>query len=281
MIRSKIQRNSSDWVVLSLLFVCLSVGCKSPAGSTTSGAEIKKTEEALFTSLLEHSFRFNTFSARMNLDFSSAQQEFSSRVQMKMICDDRIQFSVQPLGLLEMFRIELSNDSIKILDRMNKRYVADNYIRLKREMDIDLNFPNLQAMFTNRMFVPGENQISGRHYPQFRIKKNNHTAEFQLKGGNETFYTFFADSDEKLLSTQIENQNQKFTIDYSNFRTLSGQSFPMKMTTRLSSDNQIQGTAILTFSPPEINNPLTMDFKIPSGFKRVTLEQMINSLRMK
>ena len=200
-----------------------------------------------------------------------------------MICDDRIQFSVQPVLGIEMFRVELTNDSIKILDRMNKRYVADNYNRLKREMNIDLNFTNLQAMFTNRMFVPGENQISGRHYSRFRIRKNNRIAEFQLKGGKGTSYTFFADSDEKLFSTQIENQsqNQKITIDYSNFHALSGQSFPMKMTTRLSSDNQIQGTAILTFSPPEINSPLTMDFKIPTGFKRVTLEQMINSLRTK
>jgi len=242
-----------------------------------------KTEEAFFMSLVENAFRFNTFSARMNLDFSGMQQEFSSRVQMKMIYDDRIQFSVQPVLGIEMLRVELSNDSIKILDRMNKRYVADNYNRLEREMDIDLNFNNLQAMFTNRMFVPGENRISNRHYPRFRAKKADRMAEFQLKGGNGTFYTFLADSDEKLLSTQIENQsqNQKITIDYSNFHALNDQSFPMKMTTRLSSDEQIQGTAILTFSPPEINSPLAIDFNIPSGYKRVTLEQLINSLRTK
>ena len=263
-----------------LLAGWLLVGCKSSIGTTTSGASITKTEESFFTSVLDHAFRFNTFSARMNLDFSSAQQEFSSRVQVKMIYNDRIQLSV-PLFGFEMFRIELSNDSIKILDRMNKRFVADNYHQLKNEMGIDVNFQNLQALLTNRIFIPGENSISANHYRWFRIiKKSAQTAEFQLEGKSGTTYTFIADGDERLLSTRIENdlENQKLTWDYNNFQTVNNQLFPMQMTARLTSGVQALGTTTLTFAPPEINNPLTFDFTVPSGYKRVGLEQLIQSL---
>ena len=269
------------WLAGCLLAGYLLVGCKSSIATTTSGAVITKTDETFFASVLERSFSFKTFSARVNLDFSGAQQEFSSRVQVKMIHNDRIQLSIQPFLGVEMFRVELSNDSIKILDRMNKRYVSDNYHLLKNEFDIDINFQNLQALLTNRMFIPGENSITAQQYRQFRItKQSSRQAELQSKGKSGTFYTFLADSDEKLLSTKIENnpRKQKLTWEYANFQTINNQLFPTKMIARLTSDDQVQGTTTLTFSQPEINGPVSIAFTVPSEYNRVRLEQLIQSL---
>ena len=260
------------------MLIYLLSGCKSPTNLTSSATEIMKTEEAFFASMLARSFRYDTFSARLSLEFSGMQQEFSSRVHMKMIRDERMQFSVQPFPGIEMVRVEISNDSIKMLDRINRRFIADSYQRLKKEMGVDFNFQNLQALFTNQLFVPGVNAISTRHFRQFSITKNNRLAEFQLKDRSESTYTFTADVDEKLLSAKIENENQKLSWDYSQFQTVGSQLFPMKMNARLTTDDQIQGTATITFSTPEINRTISMDFNIPSGYKRVTLEQMINSI---
>ena len=245
---------------------------------TSSGTGIMKTEEVFFATLLERAFRFDTFSARLNLEFAGMQQEFSSRVQMKMIRDDRMQFSIQPFLGVEMVRVEISNDSIKILDRINKYFVADSYQRLKNEMAIDFNYQNLQALFTNQLFVPGIKTISTRHFRQFRVTQSNRLAEFQHKDGTESLYTFTADGDERLLSTKFENGNHRLTWNYSQFQTIDNQVFPMKMTARLSVVDQTQGTASLTFSSPEINRPLSMDFRIPAGYNRMTLEQIIHSI---
>ena len=273
-------RINNSWKLFgSIVFACLLAGCKSSTGITSSGAEIMKTEEAFFASVIDRSFHFDTFSARLNLDFSGMNQELSSKAQLKMIHDDRLQISIQPFLGVEMFRIEISNDSIKILDRMYKRFMADSYQHLKREMEIDLNFQNLQALLTNQLFVPGENRISSRHFRRFRIIKGSRSAELQLKDSNDSYYTFTADGDERLLSTKIEHGNQILAWDYSQFQKIDNQEFPMKITTRLSAIDQTQGTATLTFSSPEINRPVSMDFNIPSGYSRVTLEQMINLIR--
>jgi len=264
------------------MLACLLAGCKSRI-ATTSNAGIMKTEEVFFASVLDRAFRFNTFSARFNLDFSGMQQEFSSKAQLKLIRNDRLQLSIQPLLGIEMFRIEISTDSIKILDKMNKRYVADDYIHLKEAMDIDFNFQNLQALIMNQLFVPGENQVSPQHYRQFRITKGDRSAEIQLKDRNNSYFTFLADGNERLLSTTIENKQheQMLTWDYSQFQTVSGQTFPMKMNVRLLSEGLTQGSTTLTFSEPDINHPITLDFKIPTGFSKVTLEQIINSFRQR
>ena len=268
------------WLILPAFACWLLVGCKSSTGMTASTTEIMKTEEAFFVSVLDRSFRFDTFSARLNLDFSGMQYEFSSKVQLKMIRNDRMQISIQPFLGIEAFRIEIADDSIKILDRMKKRFVADSYQHLKREMDIDFNFHNLQALFTNQIFIPGQSQLSTKQFRQFRITKSPRSAEFQHKDRSATLYTFVADGDEKLLSTQIANeaQNRQLTWDYSQFQAIDNQAFPMKMAAQLTSGDQIQGTTTLIFSTPVINSPLTLDFVIPSGYNRVTLNQIIQSL---
>ena len=274
-------RNNNIWkLLLGILFTYLLVGCKSPAGTATTGTEIMKTEEAFFASVLEHTFRFNTLSARIKLEFIGREQEFSSRAHLKMIYNDRLQLSVQPILGIEVFRIEVTNDSIKVLDRMNKRYMTDSHSNLKGEAGIDFNLQNLQALLTNQIFIPGENEISTKNFRRFRMTKNNNNAELKLKDSNGIFYTFTADANEKLLSTNIENtpNNQTLTWAYNDFQTISRQQFPLKMTARLTSANNTRGTAILTFSSPDVNNPLKTDFNIPTGYERVTMEQIIKLL---
>lgn len=265
--------------------MCLLVlsGCKSASTTATSGAAILKTDEAFFSSVLEHSFQFQTLSARLRLDYTDKKMDFSTRVQLKMIHDDRLQLSIQPLLGIEMFRIEVSNDSIKVLDRRSKRYVAERYDQLKDEMKVEFNFHNLQALLTNQVFVPGEKNISNRHFRRFRMTKEDDRALLKLKDANGLMYTFMAGGDEKLLSTMIEykRQNQVLTWDYKQFQKIGSHPFPMKMTAGFSTGNHVRGTAVLNFSVPEVDQPLKMHFQIPSGYKRVTLEQIINSLELK
>ena len=249
----------------------------------TTNSGIMKTEEAFFASVLDRTFRFNTLSARMKLEFSGRQQELSSRVTLKMIYDDRLQLSIQPLLGIEAFRIEVSTDSVKILDRMNKRYMADSYDNLKGEADIDFNFQNLQALFTNQIFVPGESSVLPKHYRSFRMTKDDNSAVLKIKDRNGIFYTFTADMDEKLMSTNIEkpSENQTIKWNYNDFHMVGKQQFPMKMTARLSEGDTTHGILIFTFSSPEIDSPLKTDFNIPSGYQRVTSEQILKLLKIK
>ena len=276
------KRYNNIWKIFcGVVFVYMLSACKTPAGTATSSARIMKTEEAFFMSVIDNTFRFNTLSARMKLDFSSDQQEFSSRAHLKIIHNNCLQLSIQLILGIELFRIEVTTDSVKILDRMNKRFMADSYNNLKGEAEIDFNFQNLQALFTNQMFVPGESDISTKNYRNFRMTMHDNSAELKLKDKNGIFYTFMAGANEKLLSTNIENvsNNQTITWKYQDFNTVNKQQFPLKMTAQLSDGDRTQGTMTFTFSSPEVDSPLKTDFNIPSGFARVTLEQLLISLQ--
>ena len=270
-------------ILCSVLAVYTLAACKSPTSTISSTAGIMKTEEAFFNSVLNNTFQFNTLSARMKIEFSGQGKDISSRAQLKMIYDDRLQISVQPFLGIEMFRIELTNDSVKILDRMNKQYMVDSYDNINGTTKIDFNFHNLQALFTNQIFVPGENKISTNHFRRFRMTKNDNQALLKLKDSNGLFYTFTADGDEKLLSVNIENESTSHAINwnYNSFQTIGNQLFPMNMIILLKSDDSTQGTATLSFSSPEINSQLKTEFNIPSGFNKVTPAQILKLLEQR
>jgi hypothetical protein len=256
-------------------------GCKTSTKVTAgSGAEIRKSEVAFFTSIVDHSFRFNTLSARIKLDFKNPQKEMSARAQLKMIYDDRMQISIQPFLGIEVFRIELTRDSIKILDRMSKYYLVENYKNLKNNTVFDFNFHNLQALFTNNLFIPGESGISPGQMRRFHITKDQHTANLKIKDAAGLFYTFTADGEEKLRSTSIRDKAEKYhlTWNYSDFQTVDKQRFPFKMKAGLIANRQTQGSLSFSFYDAVINNPLKTDFNIPAEYTRVTFSQILKLL---
>ena len=127
----------------SLIVVCILLvlsGCKSSKKVETIVSGSAKAHNEFFEAMEEHSFRFNTMTARLNAELKGTKNNMSSRVDLKMVKDSAFQLSVQPFLGIEVFRAEFTVDSIKVVDRMNKRYVAERYADLKGQTPIEFNF---------------------------------------------------------------------------------------------------------------------------------------------
>ena len=110
-------------VVFAGIIMLLSLaGCKSSKKVGTVESSGTKAYNEFFASMQEQEFNFNTLSARLNVDLNLPDKNMSSRVDLKMIKDSVFQLSVQPFLGIEVFRIELSIDSIKVIDRINTHF---------------------------------------------------------------------------------------------------------------------------------------------------------------
>ena len=113
------------------LLLSMLTGCKSSKKVGTVESASVKAHNEFFQSVEDQSFQFRTLTARLNVDLDIPGKQMSSRVDMKMVKDSAFQLSVQPFLGIEIFRIELSRDTIKVVDRMNKRYMIENYSNCK------------------------------------------------------------------------------------------------------------------------------------------------------
>ena len=268
------------WMPFIALLLFLN-GCKSKdVQSGTGKANIKEMHDFI-ASMQQHEAKFHSLSAKLNVDLQLPGKEMSSRMEMRLVKDSALQLSIQPLLGIEVFRIELNKDSIKIMDRINKRYVAEEYGSLKGQLRLDFNFYNLQALFINRLFVPGYKKTDSSLYKHFKLERKEGFTWLHTEDNTGLRYAFKADSEEKLLATQISDPAETYELawNYGNFQTAaSSYLFPCKMEVSFLKGESNQGNLDISYSRIQLDRPLNMDFTIPAKYKRITLAQIFKAI---
>lgn len=255
--------------------------CKTSKAPGTSGKANTKALDEFVASMQEQEVQFHTLSARLSIDLNTTDKSIGSRVEMKLVKDSALQLSVQPFLGIEMFRIELSTDSIKLLDRMNRRYFAENYAGFRGQLPIDFNFYNLQALFLNQLFLPGEKEVDDFLYNHFKLDREGMITSMHTEDRMDLHYLFKADNEEKLLSTRISDKIDRYALlwQYADFQVAEGQKlFPQRMEVSLLEEGKSKGGMSIYYSRMQWNKALKMEFQIPSKYKRVTLDQILKSL---
>lgn len=268
-------------------FICLLFlldGCKSK--DIPSGSDKSNTKELndFIASMQSQEIKFHTFSAKLNVNLQMPDKEMSSRVEMKLIKDSALQLSIQPILGIEVFRIELNKDSVKVMDRINKRYVAEGYGKLKEQFMFDFNFYNLQALFINQLFIPGYKEMEGYLYKHFKLERNGLITWLSTKDRMDLNYLFKADNEEKLLATQITDSAGQYKLvwNYANFQSVvSGCLFPCSMEIALMKGESSQGGMDISYSRIQLDRTLNMDFTIPAKYKRITFAQILKAITTK
>ena len=249
-------RRINGMVLACLLLVTLLgfYGCKSAKVSGDQEKVNTKELKAFVASMQEHEPAFRTFSAR----------------------------SVQPFLGIEVFRMELTPDSVKVMDRMNKRYMAERYAALKEEWPIDFNFYNLQALFVHQLFLPGEQEVEGVHYDQFHLEREGAITRLHARDRMDLRYCFEANSDEQLLSTLITEGNGRYSLLWKYLSLESQPSvswlFPLQMQVAFRDEGIRKGGMDIRFSRLQWNKALNMDFSIPAKYKRITFADVLKMI---
>lgn len=260
--------------------VFLVVSCKSTKKVVREGSTEVKEHNEFFEKVENDAFRFETFSAKLNVSLNLPERSVSSKANLKIVKDEGLALSVQPFLGVEVFRLVINTDSILVLDRLNKQYVAENLKDMQGKLPVDFNFYNLQALFTNRLFLPGSQSVAPRDYRKFTLEQAGGNAEVKIQDAMGLRYRFFVDRENKLTATYVTDEASEYSLqwDYADFRVAGRQLFPEQMFVRLTSDRKMYGSMKLNFSKIEVDKPVDLDFSVPSRYKRITFDQVVKLL---
>ena len=271
----------SKLALVCLVMLAVLAGCKSSRKATGEGGAEAKEGRALLEAVEEGALEFHTLSARLSADLKLQDgKELGSRVELKMVRDSMIQLSVQPFLGIEVFRLELTTDTVRLIDRMGKRYVAERYSGLLEQSPVDFNFYNLQALFINRIFLPGQADFTKKEYNRFRMSRAPEYTEFKATDRGKLFYTFRIDREEKLARTEINDAEGRFSLAwrYADFQTYGQQLFPVSMNADVVVDNRNVGGLSLYYSRIQLDKTLKFSNEQLRKYRRVTLEEILKSL---
>lgn len=216
--------------ILCILVVFLS-SCKTSKTSSYSKGTRQLEEMKYLEEVIYNSPSFDSFSSKMRLTVDLDGKETSVNGSLKMKRNELIQLSIAPVLGIEVARIEISADSLLVLDRINKRYLYAPLSVLSFLANGDIDFYTIQSLFYNELFLPGKKTVTPSDLSAFTFRQEEDKVIISLKKNKRFDYRFFTAPDATLTETNISAYAHKYELNwkYGNFKPLDAKSFPARM----------------------------------------------------
>ncbi|MGA3012522.1 MAG: DUF4292 domain-containing protein [Bacteroidales bacterium] len=234
--------------------------------------------EYLFNKLKEHELKYSWFTAKFSAEYKNKGQSNSFNGQIRIRKDSVIWLSFSPALGIEVFRIMITQDSVKFIDRMNNTFFAGDYNYVNRYLNTNIDFDILQSFLTG-------NDLSFYEEGKFRAGIDNGIYKL-MTADRMKLKKFVRNSQENLrvliqtiwidpvnfkitraVVKEIREPNIQLEAQYSSFEKIEDQLFPKEMSFDISATNDLYLT--VSFNKITVNTPQGFPFKIPQSYRPV------------
>ena len=232
----------------------------------------------LFSKLKQNELKFEWFSAKFSANYQNKGESNSFDGQLRICHDSVIWLSFSPMLGIEVFRILITTDSVKFINRINNTYFTGDYNYLNKFLNTNIDFDILQSFLTG-------NDLS--FYEEGKFKASLDGDQYKLSTAERGKLKKFVRGSEEQIMILIQNiwidpetfkinkadvkeirrPNIKLEASYSGFEKINEQLFPRNVEFDLSAENRIQLS--VEFNRININTPQSFPFKIPTNFRQV------------
>jgi len=227
--------------------------------------QIKKLTEKIKSKELN----FQTFSAGFYGNYFDEKQKFPLKGLIKIQKDKFIWITLRPFLGIEVARILLTKDSVKYIDKINKKYIEENYNYLKTKLGFSFNYKIIEKLFTNKIFA----YPNGKKIETYLLTKNDSIFLLQnefIEKAQQYFHLLSFNKNNNLKKNKLAlKDNSTFAeFNYSQFKEIKTKNFPYKLIINFQ-NNKTSGTADLNFKSIIIDKKLSAKFTIPSNYKKI------------
>lgn len=269
-----IKKNTFIFPVSFLLLLIIMASCSTQRKIIK--APIKEEGvDYLFKKLKEHELQYNWLTAKFSAEYKNKGQTNSFNGQIRIRKDSVIWLSFSPALGIEVFRMMLTQDSVKFINRMNNTFFKGDYNYVNQYLNTNIDFDILQSFLTG-------NDLSFYENGKFRAGLDNNS--YKLATADRTkLKKFIRNSQEKLRVLiqniwidpesfkitradvkEIREPNIKLEAIYSSFEKIDNQLFPKEMSFDISADNDL--SVVVNFSKLTINTAQAFPFKVPQSY---------------
>jgi len=278
------RKNRIIYKVLLFCVLVIALGaCKSKKQIVSNdGSLVQKTQQQLLNDVLNSQVNYKTISGKISLEMISGNKTSGMKVgsRLKIIKDDIIQLSIlAPFINSEVFRMNITPDSVYVIDRMAKKYAVADIRQLEKQTKVQFNYYNMQSMFTNGLFMPGKKEVGKSDYDAYAITQNAGKYHLQTKDRAGVNYYFIVDANDRIESTNFSVEREsKYSLQwsYEDFVKDNSYIYPTKMTAKVGIKNK-QMSLIMTYSGLDIDKELNVDKSLPSKYERVSIMDILKN----
>lgn len=267
------------WVVIAVFFSVSMWSCRSKR--SIYKAPIKEEGSSyLLTQLEDHELKYKTFAAKFSLHYADGKEKTSFRGNIRIKRDSLIWVSIAPVMGIEVARILITPDSVKIIDRTNKSYFMESYRYVNQYLNNALDFDMLQAFLIGNDFSFFEEanwkaSIDGGLYKlatanRRKLRKYVRSHEATEIPIQNTWLDPNTFKIKKIMVKEIRpSRSRKLIAQYSDFFVVESQMLPLHMEFNVKANNNVN--VLLDYSRVNLNDELRFPFRISSKYQELKL----------
>lgn len=216
-----------------------------------------------YRQLVSHRINYTTFNAKMDVDYDDGTgKSLNLNAQLRIYKDSVIWASLTAILGIEGLRAYITKDSVKLLDKQNKVYIARSVAYLTEVTNLPLNLSSLQELLIGNPIFLDSNIVSYSTSP----------ATISLYGANQFFKLLYTISDQgKLLqSTKLddldESRSRTSFLGYADYTNRVGFLFSERRTITVSEKKKLN--LEIRYKQYAFNETLSFPFSIPKNYRR-------------
>lgn len=270
--------------IYAFLFVAtlLFAACKSGSTITTTDSASKLKGDELLEAVIRNTPSFESFTSRLKMNMLSGKSSMSLNGYLKMQRDELIQISLLiPILRSEAVRIEITPQSILVIDRLNKRYAEVPTEEIDQLLGAEVDFQTLQSLFSNSFFIPGKESFRKRDFNSFKAIPMGEDEVLLSRKGKLIDYSFVASRITNRLTASkavIPSSGQQMQWYYNKFVEVGDTTFPSDITIVVQDAKKSSNTN-MELSKLTINKEKIIPTPPPTKYQPVTLGDILKSLR--
>ncbi|CAN5618847.1 hypothetical protein BH11BAC2_BH11BAC2_06490 [soil metagenome] len=269
--------------VLIPAFLLFSAGCKprqkaqsNPVTTITRPMEEKSVQD-LLDSLETNSFKAKWMTAKASVTTNQDGNETSFNINMRFKRDSVIWISVSPLLGIEVARVMVTPDSVKLLDRLHNKYEVNTFESINKLLQLKVNFEIVQALITGNFFAyrKSENKFNSvfmeeKYYILSSLTKHQLRRSLEEKDPNKPVIQDVYINEQNFRITKMSVEDQRISkvllTNYSDFRMTDAGFFPFRSDTKISAEKNFE--IKIEFGKVNTGEPLEFPFNVPNNYER-------------
>ena len=234
----------------------------------------------LFNKLKENELHYKTFKASFSAEYEKNRKKTSIKGTILINKDSIIWGSLGPGLGIELARISIEPDSVKILNKMEGTYLFKDFDFISEVINRGLDYDMLQSLIIGNDFSVYDNTSfkAAVDKNQYRLSTLNRRRLRKLSKEADTlkdvipFQQIYLDPTSFKISTviikEIKNNNRTFQASYKNYVLINNQLVPQTLEFNVNDGtNKIRIT--LNYSKIRLDQPQSYPFNILPEYKRV------------
>lgn len=262
---------------LSIVLLVLLSGCKMQRGVVKDNteqarlrSELRLTEQIMQSAPAVESLQAN----KVRLQINYGGQQLSANGSLHIVRDSAIVVSVQPLLGLELYRLEMDRQEVRLIDKMNKRYCRLSYKEVMQQTGLGIEYEDIEAALLQRLFVAG--QADTEYLKDIRTIEEG---EHYIAGFTEGRLTYrgMIDKNSLRLTENIIGMAEKgdfTTLRYSDMMQIGEVSFPMSIGIAYESA-EMSAIAELQLQKVKLNEGADVKMLSVERYSSITIDKLL------